>query len=323
MFAPTIFDYITNQKSDYETSEIKVLDNDDWNMASHIQTSLAFKRGKFIGASNDLKTKPPFKNIVLPILRLRYRAEDIDVKDIVFYIEDPEKHHLSFLVKKYWENVWIIENDFDAFIDKSKEEKIDLGGCLIKKGVGAVPEVIPLQSIAFCDQTDILGGPIGLKFNFSPGKLKSKAKQGWGDKKNGADVTIDDLIRLASTDKEASTLHEGNKNQLPGKNIEVYIVRGELPSAYLSGNDMDTLINQVQIVAFYRDENGKKGVTLYKSKEMEEIYKFFNAEEIYNRALEFGGVEELFDAQIWSNFAEIAKKDMLKAASKIIPWTTD
>src|SRR3990167_2007529 len=86
---------------------------------------------------------------------------------------------------------------------------------------------------------------------------------------------------------------------------------------------MDTLINQVQIVAFYRDENGKKGVTLYKSKEMEEVYKFFNAEEIYNRALGFGGVEELFDAIIWSNFAEIAKKDMLKAASKIIPWTTD
>lgn len=324
-FPATIFDYIQQESTKYETSDIQVLDNDHWNMARHIQMSLAMKRGKFIEASNDYRTKPPKKNMVLPILRVRYRAEDIDVKDILIFIEEPEKHHLSFLVKKYWEDVWTIENDFDAFLDKSKEEKIDLGGCLIKKGAGSIPETVPMQSIAFCDQTDILGGPIGLKFNFSPTKLKMVAKQaGWGEKKNGADVTIDELIRLASQEKDASTQSGANQNQTTGKNIEVYIVRnGSLPAAYLKGSDMDTMVSQIHVVAFYQDEKGKQGVTLYKAEEKESVYKFHASEEIFGRALGLGGVEELFDDQMWGDWGEIIKKNALESGSKNVLWTDD
>ena len=69
------------------------------------------KHGKFMSASNDPKTKPPYHNIVMPILEFRYAAEDRDVKDIVFETEDPEKQHLSFLIKKYWDDVFTIENN--------------------------------------------------------------------------------------------------------------------------------------------------------------------------------------------------------------------
>src|SRR3990167_8970392 len=137
-----------------------------WNMYTHLVQSFNLKNGWFIDASNDLKTKHPFKNIITQILEFRYSAEDRDVKDILLYIEDPEKHHLSFLVKKYWENVFIVENDIDTFIDDIVEEKVDFGGCLVEKGIGAVPRAVGLREIAFCDQTDILGGPIGFKFNF-------------------------------------------------------------------------------------------------------------------------------------------------------------
>lgn len=324
VFPSTIFDYIVQEESSYKTREIQVGDNWSWNMAQHISLSFHFKHGKYLNISNDLKTKPPFNNIILPILEFRYAAEDRDVKDIIFETEEPEKQHLSFLVKKYWDDVFTIENNLDEFLDDAVEEKVDYGGCLVQKGTGAVPEVIQLQTIAFCDQTDILGGPIGFKFNFSPEALKRKAKLGWGDEKNGADITIDRLLILATKDKNVAGIQVGQSNQVTGKNIEIYVVRGTLPESYLKNNgNQDDLINQVQVTAFYQDEKGKKGVTLYKAKETENVLKFHAPKKIFNRALGWGGVEALLDPQIWANFAEIHKNNLLKSASKNRLFTDD
>ena len=44
---------------------------------------------------------------------------------------------------------------------------------------------------------------------------------------------------------------------------------------------------------------------------------------IRNRALAYGGVEELIDPQVWTNYSEIHKKNFLDAASKTGLWTTD
>jgi len=280
------------------------------------------KFGKYLNASNDPRIKQPYQNIILPILEFRYAAEDRDVKDIIFETEDPEKQHLSFLIKKYWDDVFTIENNLDEFLDDSIEEKVDFGGCLVKKGAGAVPEVLPLQTIAFCDQTDILGGPIGFKFNFSPEALKRKAKLGWGEV--GADITIEELITIVSKQKDSNDPNQtGQQNEVTGKNIEVYVVRGTLPSAYLKGHDMENLINQVQVVGFYADEKGRHGITLYKSKETESVLKFHAPKKVHGRALGWGGVEALLDPQIWANFAEIHKNNLLKAASKITFFTDD
>ena len=323
VFPENIFSYIIREENSYQTREIQISENWTWNMKDHLSTSFHFKYGKYLNTSNDLKTKPPFQNIIMPILEFRYAAEDRDVKDIVFETEEPEKQHLSFLIKKYWDDVFTIENNLDDFLDSSIEEKVDFGGCLVKKGMGAVPELIPLQTIAFCDQTDILGGPIGFKFNFSPEALKRKSKAGWGEKKNGATITIDELITLASVEKDAANTNVGVQNKTTGKNIEVYVVRGTLPSAYLKGHDMDALINQVQVVAFYQDEKGRQEVTLFKSEEKEEVLKFHSPKKVKGRALGWGGVEALFDPQIWANFAEIHKNNFLKSASKSIIYTDD
>ena len=324
VFPETIFSYITVEETAYRTREITLGENWSWNMSQHISLSFHMKFGKYLNASNDLRTKNPYLNIILPILEFRYAAEDRDVKDIIFETEDPEKQHLSFLIKKYWDDVFTIENNFDEFLDDCIEEKVDLGGCLVKKGIGAVPEFISLHTIAFCDQTDILGSPIGFKFNFSPQALKRKAKLGWGDKNNGADITIEELTTIASNEKDAANTNEaGNRNQTTGKNIEIYVVRGTLPSAYLKGHDMDTLINQVQIVGFYTDEKGRHGVTLYKSKETESVLKFHAPKKVYGRGVGWGGVEALIDPQIWANFAEIHKNNFLNSVSKNRLFTDD
>ena len=156
IFPETIHKYIQQEETSYQSRAIQLGDNYEWNMRDHITLSFHFKHGKYLNISNDLKTKPPFNNIILPILEFRYAAEDRDVKDIIFETEDPEKQHLSFLIKKYWDDVFTIENNLDEFLDDCVEEKVDMGGVLVQKGTGAVPEWLPLQTIAFCDQTDIL-----------------------------------------------------------------------------------------------------------------------------------------------------------------------
>lgn len=324
-FPADIGKFIVEEENAYKTQRIEVSDNNDWNMSDHIRISTSMKLGKFIYSSNNLETKQAKRNIILPILRLRYRLEDTDVKDIILYVDDPEKSHLSFLVKKYWEDVFLLENDFDTFLDKAHRDPIDFGGGLVKDAF--LPEVIPLQRIAFCDQTNILGGSIALKYNFSPDELRLRAKEGWGDIKKGADISIERLIGLAKSEKKSFAQSGTAVNKTTGKNIEVYVVRGEMPASYLTGEENtgeEKMVNQLQICAFYTNEDNKKVYqTLYRSKETKQVYKFYNPDEVFNRGLGIGGVEEIFDAQMWIDFAQKAKHDMLEGASKTLPWTDD
>ena len=146
VFPETIYKFVEQEEASYGAREITVAENWTWNMKNHVSLSFHMKFGKYLKKTNDPETKAPYQNIILPILEFRYAAEDRDVKDIIFETEDPEKQHLSFLIKKYWDDVFTIENNLDDLIDDLIEEKVDFGGCLVKKGAGAVPEAIPPEA---------------------------------------------------------------------------------------------------------------------------------------------------------------------------------
>ena len=322
----SIYGLIKQQEIAYAQS-IQLNESWSWSMKTHIKLSILYKNSQFAtGNSESERDSKPFKNIVRPILNLRYRAEDIDVKDIFLYVDDPDSYHLSFLVKKYHDDVFVIENDLDTYFDELKESKIDFGGGLSKKSNKPTPEIVPLQSLAFCDQTDLLSGPLGIKHFFSPDQLMDMKDVGWGSKKNGATITLEDLILLSRNEKKMDS-QTGIQTKTPGKYIEVYEVHGNMPEFFLK-DDADPFdekyVTQLQIVAFYKNSEGTDGgVTLFKGKETESPFKFVVSDKIYGRALGYGGVEELFDPQVWTNYSEIQIKDMLDAASKVIIRTTD
>ncbi len=318
----TIYSYIKDQESSFETDDVQVGDNWYWNFRNHVQLIFHLKNGVFFTGSNDWMRA--FKNIMEPILTLSYWTEDIEVKDVVFYIEEVTGKILSFLVKKYHDEVYVKTHDLDKLFDEITEDDIDYGGVLVQKGV-EMPEVLKLNSVAFCDQTDTLGSPIAFKHYFSPDKLRSMAQYGWGSESNGANITLEELCTLATSDKSTTALLSERKNKVPGKTIEVYIIRGNLPHAYLlDDNDMEYYCNQLQIVAFYtKKDNTKEGVTLYRKKEDEGNLKFFTSKEVYQRALGRGVGETLLHPQIWTNFLTIHKMNMLEAGSKVPLYTDD
>lgn len=318
--SPDITQYIKTQENLYETSETQVGENWWWSMRKHIQIIFHLKHGVFYtGANNWMRA---LKNIMEPILNLAYWSEDIEVKDVVFYEDEGDRVN-SFLLKKYHDEVYVREHNLDTLFDEITECDIDYGGVLVQETTEVKPEVLPLQSIAFCDQTDILGAPIAFKHNFAPEKLRAMSKMGWGDTKNGATISIDDLIVLADESKTpAGMLTVPNK--VPGKSVEVYILRGNLPEHYLYDDDnMEDYCNQLQVVALYTDkESNRLGVTLYRKKDYEESILFHTSQKVPGRALGRGVGEILLHPQVWTNFLEIHKMNMLEAASKV-PLVTD
>lgn len=323
MQAPSIFNYIKTEESRFETDEVRVGENWNWNFRSHVQMIFHLVNGVFFtGENNWLRA---FKNIMEPILNLCAWMEDIEIKDVLLYVEGEKSRALSFLIKKYHDEIYVKEHDLDLMIDEIAESDLTYGGVLVQKSNGKRPEVLDLRTIAFCDQTHTLGGPIAFKHFFSPGKLREMSKLGWGKPENGATISIEELITLAEFEKEPAGMNDAKKNKVPGKTIEAYVIRGQMPAHYLNDDDnMEEYVPQLQVVAFYTDkESRKQEVILYRKKEVETNLKFFTSKEIYGRALGRGVGEGLLHPQVWTNFLTIHKMNMLKAASKSPLWTDD
>src|SRR3990167_2568665 len=148
------YKFLLGEETLFKTARIEVAGNYFWSFFEHVLKSVLYKFSQFVKGPDENK---PFKNIIRPILNLQYRAEGFDVKDIELFINDSEKYYKSFLIKKYHEK-WAREKEMDTFIDSLVESYVDFGGALVKRMKNGMPEVVPLQRIAFCDQTDLLSG---------------------------------------------------------------------------------------------------------------------------------------------------------------------
>lgn len=318
---PDIYDYILTEEGDFKKRRIPLASNIDWNMVEHIDRSFTLKNSKFTKGPNDFSR--PNRNIILPIANVNYRSEGFDIKDIDVYVNNNEKYHLSLLARKFHAR-WAKKYSVDTAIDESVESYFDYGLALVKDVNEERPEVIQLQQIAFCDQTDILSGPICLKHQYSIDQLLDM-KGVWYDKEIDKSILMSQFSNRMNQDNETAT-------QTPGKYIEIYELHGTLPETWLgeeklgeNWEDTGKYVRQMHIVTFYVDQTDqiKKGICLFKGKRKEPVFKAIKRDNIHGRACGRGGVEELFDSQVWTNYSLLQLKEMLDAASLMILQTTD
>ena len=312
-----IFGYIRAQDAAYKLP-IPINDKWDWSMKDHILTTELYTNSQLLAGKDEFT---PVKNITRPILNLQHRTEEIEVKDVTLYVDSPDKYHLSFLVKKYHDDVFCQENDIDGFINDLNISRIDYGAGLSKQLNKPCPEVVPLQSIAFCDQTDLLSGPIGLKHFYSPDQLLEMKSKGWGSEKNGATTTIEDLIALSRDERK----QDGQLAKTPGRYIEIYEVHGNMPKQFADASDESgEYETRLFICAFYnkKDSNEKGGIILYTAIERKSPFKLVKRDPVHGRALGFGGGEELFESQVWTNYGMIREQNILDAASVTVMGAT-
>ena len=318
-----IFDYIKTQESLYKMP-VPLNEKWSWGMREHIVKTILYTNSELL---NGKKEFTPVRNITRPILNLQHRTEEIEVKDVQIYVDDPDKYHLSFLVRKYHDDVFIVENNIDEFFDELNVSRIDYGAGLSKQLNKPCPEVVHLETIAFCDQTDMISGPIGLEHYYSADQLLAMGKFGWGNSKNGATASIQDVIKLSRPEKK--DVKNSIVAKTPGRYIKVYEVHGNLPKKFADPMDQsEEYETRIYIVCFYQKQNSEdlQGIILYTAPEPESPFKLVKRtgqSDIYGRALGFGGGEELFEAQVWTNYAVIRQQGLLDATSKVILQTDD
>jgi hypothetical protein len=304
-----VFQYVQSELAAYKTRSVPLADNWEWNMYEHIKRSFLYKHSKFSEGPND--GSRPFKNIIRPILNVAYRGEGFDVKDVVPYVDDEKDYDKSFFVKKRHDRV-AQEKGIDKTIDASCESNVDYGLTIEKKHPTKIVEHVPLERIGFCDQTDFMAGPVCEVHPLSPDEL---AEQKWDEQKKKEALEYAKagrMVALNSGDKKADT---------PGKYVEAYELRGMFPESWLNdsgqaetdGQD-SKYIRQLHIIGYYKDKDGKlNGMHFFKGP-TQQVYKSYKRTNIFGRACGFGGIEELFDAQQWTNMSEIQQQEMLEKA---------
>jgi hypothetical protein len=283
-------------------------------MLEHIERCTNVSNGWFNKGSNEDGLRP-YNDIVTPIIDVAFRSEGFDVKDIVPFVDDKDSYHLSFLIKKYHPQ-WARKNKLDTFIDDVVESSIIYDLALIKNINEVKPELIDLKTIAFCDQTEIIAGPICIKHQYTISELV-EFKGNWDNDK------IDMAIVMSLAQKRAP-LANNEAIKTPGKYIEVYELRGNLPSRWLDDKaEMFTYSPQMHIVCYYTSEDGSKnGICLYKGKDkpLNNNFKALKIDRIRSKGRACGKsvVERLFDPQVWNNYAGIKLKEMLDSAVNLL-----
>lgn len=307
-----VFSYITTESNNWKTVPIPITNSKEWLMYEHIQRCKNVSNGWFHSGKND--GNRPYNDIVTPIINVAFRSEGFDVKDIIPYVNDAQNYYKSFLVKKYHPQ-WARKNELDTFIDEVVETSIIYDLVLIKDIKNVRPEVVDLTTLAFCDQTDVLAGPICIRHQYTTAELVGM-KGKWD-----ADM-IDFAIREAVQEKKVGIAND-EPAKTPGKYIEIFELRGNLPDSWLENGKHGEYSDQMHIVAYYHDANGNKaGITLYKGKDkpLRQVFKALKIDQVRSKGRACGKsiVESLFEPQVWNNYAGIKIKELMDSAINIL-----
>lgn len=308
-----VFSYIKTEENNYRTVRIPITKSKSWNMYEHIERCKNVSNAWYHLGSND--GMRPYDDIVTPIINVAFRTEGFDVKDIVPYVDSVKDGYKSFIVKKRHPQ-WARKNELDTFIDDLVETSVIYDLALVKNINDARPEVVDLSTIAFCDQTDVMAGPICLKHYFTPAELIAMKGKWNADKINQAIILSQQNKDVAlANDQEAKT---------PGKYIEVYELRGSLPEHWLKQDgELYKYTPQMHIVCYYTDKDGNNnGLTLYKGadKPLSDNFKALKIDRIRSKGRACGRsiVESLFEPQVWANYDAQKIKGLLDSAFNLI-----
>lgn len=314
-----IFEYITTEETNYKTVRVPLTTSKDWNMHEHIERCTNVANAWYHSGKNDGLRR--YDDIVTPILNVAFRSEGFDVKDIVPYVNEASNAYKSFIVKKRHPQ-WARKNELDTFIDDVVETSVIYDLVLVRKEIDKPrPEVVDLKTIAFCDQTDIMSGPIAIRHYYTIADLLTM-KGKWNDE------AIDMAIYQAEMSKKVSIAND-KEVSTPSKYIEVYELRGDLPENWLKDEgDKYKYVPQMQIVCFYKDNTGnKQGISLYKGKDkpLAESFKALKIDRVRSKGRACGKsiVESLFEEQVWANYDAQKIKELLDSAFNLIITDSD
>lgn len=309
----TPFDYIKTQENLWRTERVPLTKSKSWNMQEHIERCTNVANAWYHQGNNDGLRR--YDDIVTPILNVAFRTEGFDVKDIVPYVNDVAENYKSFIVKKRHPQ-WARKHQLDTFIDDVVETSVIYDLVLIKNVNDVRPEVVDLKTLAFCDQTDVMAGPICIRHQMTVADLM-EYKGKWDND------AIDLAVVMAQYEKVNNTA-EAQTAKTPSKYIDVYELVGNLPEYWIKPDgEQYKYTPQRHYVCFYNTpEKDGVGLTLFKGAEkpLNEVFKALKIDRVRSKGRACGRsiVESLFEPQVWANYDAQKIKELLDSAFNVI-----
>ncbi|MBX3498114.1 MAG: hypothetical protein KF889_01620 [Alphaproteobacteria bacterium] len=329
----TVFDFVKEQRDDYRTRTVQIAEGYEFSQYETLRTIELYHNSRFLSGNKDtLDREKPFFNICKFRVNVATRATDLDTKDVQIQSERiTDKSYVETFLLNLKNRNWMKSSGFARFLNRMGATRAKYGGVLIKKTEHDDKlelHVVPWLNV-ITDQVDIRNGVKIERHYHSPADLQTLAPKNW--------TNIEKAIETAKTSRAAHAADPtGMENKTPGDYIEVYEVHGVLPTCYLRGTSdkygeeygsENEYQRQMHVVVLdettVKDKSNVKGVTLFAGLEDDDPYKYLPYEEVDGRGLGVGVIEDLFEAQVWTNDGVKHKKDMLELAGKIIFQTAD
>lgn len=302
---------VVREMEQADDSEVKLSKYVSFNQRERINTSFAYLNSKHLSGDTDhLGREKPFKQIIIPVRNVTYRATDIDRKHITFGAESNEQV-IPALLKSVLLRDWMKKEKFGLFLNHRTLELANHNACITKyvdKGNELIPKVMNWEKM-IVDPIDFYTNPQIEKIDFTPADLKKQ--------KNYNQEVVEDLLDNLQKRKTA----EGQDKDSNSNYITVYEVHGEFPLSFLTDKEEDdeTYTQQMHIVCFQAKNNGKEydEYTLFKGREKQSPYEIAYLMPEDGVTYPGGVVQELEQAQWMTNHYEKLIKDKLDGQKDI------
>lgn len=297
-----LFKEINQIIEDYKSSYIEIIDGLSYNQFETLKKIEFYWNSRYLnGQKDELGKTKPFYNISKLATNVATRATDLDIKDVRITSDNPDDRVRSMILNHELKN-WFKEANFSYTLNTFGKTRAKYGGALVKKTVtdGKLNiEVVDWKNV-ITGQTSVENETIIEVHYMSPSELS---------KKRGIWENVDEAIEFAKK--------RNNKNDTNDDKITVYEVHGEFPQSLnpdIENGDENTYERMVYFIA---GENETEQVVLWYEQEKESPYRFLAWDNVPGRALGIGVVEDGFEAQMWTNDAVMAEKNVMDLAGKV------
>lgn len=294
----------------YNDDSIQIVDKLDYKQKAVIEKVEFYWNSKYLnGQKDELGRTKPFYNISKFRTNVATRATDLDVKDIKVESDRPN-HRVKSMLLNHEIYKWMKETNLSKTLNEFGATRAKYGGALLKKSKkdGKLKlDVVEWKNVV-TDQVNIMDGVIIEKHYMSPVELA---------KKKGVWENVKEAIELAEE-------KEKNGSKRTEEKVPVFEVHGEfeeedMPKEVLEKLGITEPKDDVyhQMMFIIAGEEGDEQVMLYYEEEDEMPYKYLAWDCVSGRALGIGIVEDGFEAQMWTNDAIIAEKNVMDLAGKV------
>lgn len=306
----TILKEINEIISTYYNKSIQIIDGLFYNQYQTLKKIEFYWNSQYInGQTDDIGRIKPFYNISKFRVNVATRATDLDVKDVRVTSDNVNDRVRSMLLNHELKN-WFKEADFSKLLNDWGKTRAKYGGVLIKKCIEEEDgekelkiDLVEWKNV-ITDQVNIGSGAIIEVHYMSPSELSKK-------------IDVWDNVEAAMKLATKSRGMKGNKEDGTEKKIPIFEVHGEFPSNYNPDTPEGDPNKYEKMMFIIAGNESNKQVILYHELEEESPYRYLAWDNVAGRGLGIGIVEDGFEAQMWTNDAIIAERNVMELAGKV------